>query len=248
MATIIDPLSVQSILIEMFFGDRSLATGTAFIALAKSGAPHLITNRHNFTLRRQEDGQPMFDHGGVPDQVRIWFNSKNVGYWKAGIYELYGKEGPLWKQHPIFEDKCDVVALPLVPHDELEFYPFNVHNIGQPPLKIGPSDAANIIGFPFGRAAGRLFAIWVTGFVASEMSVNYDGLPRFLIDSRTRPGQSGSPVVAIRQGTVKYANNSMGFGADAREFLGIYGGRIHPDSDIGIVWKREVIHEILDPL
>jgi len=78
--------------------------------------------------------------------------------------------------------------LDLDPHDTLP---------GQ--MKWGPSDFVNVIGFPFGWTGGGALGIWVQGAIATEPEVDYDGLPRFLIDSRTRMGQSGSPVTIYKR-------------------------------------------------
>jgi hypothetical protein len=49
-------------------------------------------------------------------------------------------------------------------------------------------------------AAGGLFALWATGFIASEPDVDINGQPVMYVDCRSRPGQSGSPVLAYRWG------------------------------------------------
>jgi len=58
----------------------------------------------------------------------------------------------------------------------------------------------SIVGFPFGITGGGGLGVWVQGTIATEPSLDFDGMPRFLIDSRTRPGQSGSPVLAYHAG------------------------------------------------
>jgi hypothetical protein len=104
-----------------------------------------------------------------------------------------------------------------------------------------------VIGFPFGITGGGLLAVWATGFVASEPSVDFDNLPVFLIDCRSRPGQSGSPVVAYRGGgavAMQGGGTSIFTGAVWR-FLGIYSGRINEQSDLGIVWKAAAVQELI---
>jgi hypothetical protein len=67
--------------------------------------------------------------------------------------------------------------------------------------------------------------------------------PVFLIDCRSRPGQSGSPVV-LHHGYHARAANSIGFRASS-ELLGVYSGRINEHSDLGRVWKSSMIVELL---
>jgi hypothetical protein len=104
----------------------------------------------------------------------------------------------------------------------------------------------SVVGFPFGLTGGGL-AVWVRGFIASEPDLDHDDLPRFLIDSRTRPGQSGSPVVYYQEGGT--VMNSMGelhmVPGIIEDFWGFYSGRINERSDLGFVWKRSALQEII---
>lgn len=81
--------------------------------------------------------------------------------------------------------------------------------------------------------------MWVQGTIATEPELDFDGLPRFLIDSRTRQGQSGSPVLAYYSGgAVPMADGSTAImGGPMEQFLGVYSGRINDQSDLGYVWK-----------
>jgi len=84
--------------------------------------------------------------------------------------------------------------------------------------------------------------------MASEPDINFGNLPVFLIDCRSRQGQSGSAVIAYRRGgMVAMANGgSAAFGGPVYKFLGIYSGRINQESDLGIVWKASAIKELID--
>lgn len=42
---------------------------------------------------------------------------------------------------------------------------------------VGPAEAVNVIGFPFGLKGPDLSAVWATGFMATEPSLDYDNLP-----------------------------------------------------------------------
>ena len=93
---------------------------------------------------------------------------------------------------------------------------------------------------------GGYYPVWATGFVASEPVIDYNELPVFLIDCRTRQGQSGSPVVKHSNGgTIRLKSGASRMGGVATTFLGIYSGRVHKDSDLGMVWKRSAIIELL---
>src|SRR5206468_3833715 len=96
-----------------------------------------------------------------------------------------------------------------------------------PRLKVGPAEGVSIVGFPFGITGGGAFAIWTRGFVASEPDVDLEDLPSFLVDARTRPGQSGSPVIAYSSGgmTTLADGSSAMFGGPVTNLLGVYSGR-----------------------
>ncbi|MBV7522282.1 serine protease [Ensifer sp. ENS12] len=244
----IEQQSVQSLFIEMYFDQTRLSTGTAFVVSAVRGNA-LITNRHNVTGRRQDNNQPLSPHGGVPNKIRVWHNAATgLGNWGSIDYPLYdNNDVPLWVEHPVLGAAADFVALPIDVPDVATVYPYDL-TAPQNGLLIRASDPLSIIGFPFGQAAGGLFGMWVTGFVASELDIDYDAKPIFLIDSRTRPGQSGSPVIAARRGMIHYKNGNINMGGEAVEFLGIYSGRINEQSDLGFVWKRSAIKELVDTL
>ncbi len=141
----------------------------------------------------------------------------------------------------------DVVALPLSELDGVAVYAYNPWNAG-PAIRCGPTDQVSIVGFPFGLAAGGLLGIWVQGTLASEPIIDYNGLPLMLVDSRTRQGQSGSPVIAHRSGGMVAMEDggSTVFNGPVTRFLGVYSGRINIESDLGFVWKMRAVIELLD--
>jgi hypothetical protein len=88
----------------------------------------------------------------------------------------------------------------------------------------------------------------VQGTVATEPSIDFQQLPCFLVDSRTRPGQSGSPVIAYHAGgAVPMQGGGVGvFAGPAQRLLGVYSGRVSEESDLGFVWKTSAVREILE--
>ncbi|MDQ7839249.1 MAG: serine protease [Thermodesulfobacteriota bacterium] len=240
--------SVKSLYIQMNFNDQELAQGTAFTINTKRG-PTLITNRHNVTGRHQHTGNPLHSTGGLPNQITIWHNSKQyLGRWVAKTEPLYEEESPRWREHPLLRDKADFVALPLTQLKDVQIFPYDPSNPGTDIL-VGMADILSVVGFPFGIRAGGSLAVWATGFMASEPDINYDELPVFLIDCRSRTGQSGSPVIAYRSGGWVATSTGGGVFKDGvYKFLGIYSGRINKESDLGMVWKTSAVKELADSL
>jgi len=218
-----------------------LGTATGFVV--ERGQPFLVTNRH---VVRGTDPRG-FDV--LPDTVLIKHNRAGaLGQYEDKAESLHDANGdPLWYEHPTLGKTVDVAALPLTNTSNVDFLPYDPWSPG-PGLPARVSDPLNIIGFPFGITVGVALGVWVRGFVASEPDIDYQNLPVFLIDSRTRKGQSGSPVIAYASGgAVPMADGRTLVGGGVMEqFFGVYSGRINAESDLGMVWKPRALREIID--
>ena len=85
------------------------------------------------------------------------------------------------------------------------------------------------------------------GWIASEPEASIDDLPLMYVDARTRKGQSGSPVIAYSPGPPHPLVGAVSMSGNPQErFVGVYSGRINKDSDIGRVWKRRALVELID--
>ncbi|MDC0611652.1 serine protease [Vibrio sp.] len=245
---IISKPSVQSLMIEMRFNETSLSTGTAFVVIGNSG-PLLITNRHNLTGRHQETDEPLSKMASIPNNIVITHNKKNMyGDFIRVIEPILDKEeNPLWIEHPVLGRQADFVALPLNELDDVDIYPYDLSNTG-PEILLAPADIISVVGFPFSIQVGNSLAVWATGFIASEPNINYNELPIFLVDCRSRQGQSGSAVIAYRHGgAVPTAEGEVTiFDNPITKFLGIYSGRVNAESDLGFVWKASAIKQLVD--
>jgi hypothetical protein len=243
---IVEDASFQALRLTLTHEKQRLGSGTGIIAQSSKG-PVLITARHNLMGRRADNGAA-FGIDFAPDEVVITHNRKGrLGEWIDVTEPLLGPNGPLWWEHPNLKGRADVAALPLTQVTDVDLYTYDLSGND---LKIAcrPSDVVSVIGFPFGLRVGGSFAIWATGFVASEPDFDFDNLPVFLIDCRTRPGQSGSAVVAYRSRGAMVAmedGSACQFDGPVQRFLGIYTGRIDDRSDIGMVWKAGAIRELL---
>ena len=231
----------------MRFNGQVLGTGTGFVANAPRG-PVLITNRHNVTGRNQETGQPLSPTGGVPNEIVIMQNRANLlGQWVSRTEPLYNINGqPLWIEHPGLGARADFVALPLTQMGDVQLYPYTL-GVGDTAILVAPAEVVSVVGFPFGLTAGGCLAVWATGFVATDHDIDYGALPVFLIDCRSRQGQSGSAVIAHRTGGAVATEQGVMVGAGVMtRFLGIYSGRINAESDLGFVWKATAIRQLVD--
>lgn len=170
------------------------------------------------------------------------------------LYEDEFHTKPTWFIHHKHGYLVDVIAIPICEKKEIpahiHLYPLNAF-----PFECEPevSDDVFILGYPFGITDPLEYPIWKKGSIATEPSIAFKGLPRMLIDTATRSGMSGSPVVIKRTGVHPSQGNDERFGT-AAGFVGVYSGRYGVEKDslnkedvqLGIVWRKEVIEEILN--
>lgn len=238
--------SVQSLYIEMVANGHTIARATAFVAQAEVGDSFLITNRHNVTGRNQETGEPLCKQtAAIPDTLRVHHNAScGLGSFVAVEVPLYIDCTPTWIEHPTLGNAADFVALRIAQTPDIELYPYRARQDAH--MQLEPAQTVSVVGFPFGERTGPSFAVWATGFVASEPEIDHGGRPVFLIDCRSRVGQSGSPVILHnRSGGVSTHENGSEVTNVLNRLLGVYSGRINEDSDLGVVWKAYALADLL---
>lgn len=229
------------------------AIGSATGTLLRHGASpaFFVTNRHVVTGLHQDSGAILSSTGAVPQSLHAMIPlAHEIGQpgWIFCQFPLYGEDGtPRWVEHPVLGAMADVVALPL-PGRFKESAPFTFDVQDRPFARVVPPDIVSVIGFPFGKTVGTFMAIWATGFVASEPSMDFEGLPIFLIDCRSRRGQSGAPVLFVHdRGPMLLVDGITRVEGTGRytQFLGVYSGRINEQSDFGRVWKPTCLAELI---
>ena len=193
---------------------------------------------------------------------------------------LYNTENhPQWLEHPKLGSNCDVIAIPIRIQQKEQTWlmqqPINSIPYNQIPVR--PGSTIFIIGFPRGITVKGL-PIWKSGYIASEpslditigknMKIDYkegrilDGytLPAFFIDSQTREGMSGAPVIASYNAGLwspsdpnnRNLNEIMKkkdfcLVGEGKQFFGCYSGRFVPNEEeaaLGLCWREGVIEEI----
>jgi hypothetical protein len=254
----IDKLSFCSVPLTFERRERGGVTGsssaTGFLWRHSAGW-FLITNWHNVTGLNPEK----IEHVGsfTPSHVtlELKFKLPNVSEgMKAGtqkvVAPLYGASGPLWLEHPT-RHKVDCVALAILISEDYDLATIPINEVQFDDIyRPSVGDDCFILGYPKGlRGAGNT-PIWKRGSIASEPGLDFRGDPMVLVDSATRPGMSGSPVIARQvgihmRGAELSPDTIIGV---AQCFLGIYSGRTDDDElgvQIGRVWKAPVIDEIV---
>ncbi len=242
--------SVASLLVKPQAREHHLATATGFVVMFEGDA-YLVTNFHVVSGRNGETGETLDKQTAAwPDRLVIMHNSQERAgdpwVWLERTELLYEDGGnPRWLEHPVHGSRVDVVALRLSDLGGVAVHPYDPWRAQHAMTPMAHS--LSIVGFPFGVSYGGSLAIWVQGFIATERVVDFGNLPRFLVDSRTRRGQSGSPVI-FYAGTGTYTDVNRSTCVEVGEYLefvGVYSGRINEQSDLGFVWKASALQEIL---
>lgn len=246
-------LTTQQLAIGFTETDIIFSTASGFV-FSHNDKYYLITNWHNVTGHDPLTGKPLSVHAGIPNIFLTYFRIKNgngqAQLEKIFLYEDQELTKPKWLVHPVHKEKVDVVAIELETKSEFIYTSINKSDFDNNiPPEIG--DDCFIIGYPFEDFRYLGLPIWKRASIATEPTVNEDQLPKILVDTATRPGLSGSPVVYQRTGihNVKdgVLTNDTLIGR-IRGFLGVYSGRIGKGeihAQLGIVWKSKVIEEII---
>ncbi len=247
--------TTQQIAIGFSETDIIFSTASGFIYF-HNDKYYLITNWHNVTGRNPLTGEPLSEnHAGIPNifltYIRIKDGNGQSRLEKLFLYEDEDLTKPKWLIHPLYNENVDVVAIELKLNDELIYSAINKSDFDNNiPPEVG--DDCFVVGYPFVDFRYLGLPIWKKASIATEPTVNEDQLPKILIDTATRPGLSGSPVIYQRTGIHnvkdgKFSDDSL-IGR-IRGFLGVYSGRIGKDeihAQLGIVWKGTVIEEIIN--
>ncbi|MEZ8231835.1 serine protease [Vibrio splendidus] len=247
----INPLSISSVFIEMKYNDEVLGVGTAFY-YKKDDKLYLLSNWHNYSGRNPETKRPIHSQAALPNQIKV-YSYKVLGEsieLNEQTYPLQDENGDsLWYEHGELGSKVDVAALPIN-------IDFEVLDINEAINEIDPYDNRAleigenlfVLGYPFGISGGSYFPIWKSASIASEPEIDCDSLPLFYIDTATREGMSGSPVVKYKDRPVSLISNDRKVSSFA-EFVGVYSGRIIPkdliEVQLGKVWKASCIDKVL---
>lgn len=218
----------------------------------------LITNWHVVSGRNSETNECLSPTCAVPNTlvIRLHKQTEFIEFEQLEV-SLFNDEGaPIWLEHPLHGGLIDVVAIPLALPEHL--LALDIEQFIEPmneSTEEAVTDDVFILGFPFGLSAGGIFPIWKRATIASEPALEISGLPKMFVDTASRAGMSGSPVVLFQNRPVTLIRSSpidpeqKQFSRHRMKLVGVYSGRIGADdtsqrAQLGIVWRRRVIDEI----
>lgn len=230
-----------------------------------AGQQYLITNWHNVTGRDPATGQPVALDCVVPSFIRAHFlrlhaTENGPAFAPVDTFPLdipiRDARDPCWIMHESGQ-VIDVAAVAL-PNDERRYVIPMVDVVEEfnPQLEIG--EELFILGFPRGLRPIGNPPIWKRASIATEPLWLANEEHCFWVDSATREGMSGSPVIAR---ALSAEDNARHIGNEPLKhdtlivfkkpvaLVGVYSGRIGVrdalEAQIGKVWRAAVIQEML---
>jgi hypothetical protein len=254
------PESLRAVYVEMLYSPDGreatkdsdlfmLAKGTGFFYRV-DGQIYLVTARHNFSGKHWETDEYLRSTYRVaPTHVAVGFRATTpTQVYKTGfqvpvqqylINLIDDAWKPIWREHPRFGRSIDVAAIPFeVPTDRgdllLDAWE-EAAPASDPTSKLWVSQQVAVVGYPYGLRGSFDLPLWSNGIIASEPALLHiyrdNEYPLFLIDARGRTGNSGSPVLTVRQplGLTK-ENGKWEIAVGPRfHLVGVYTGRVPED-------------------
>ena len=200
----INPYSLASYYVELYYGDDKIGNATCFFTERQSQL-YLVTNLHVVTGIDTDTRAYLDNKGRFPQKMRIFLPQvenaalafTDDGYFEIELYD--NDEVPLWYELKINDKRVDIAVMPI--NKEINGYYETIESAAEPYNDSVPFEIASdiyVVGFPFGRIGGVL-PIWKRASVASEPEVDIDNMPYFFADTASRSGMSGSPVIYYSQ-------------------------------------------------
>jgi hypothetical protein len=215
---------------------------------------YLITNWHVVAARHTQTGHHLLKGGTRPSHLAAQFNLKvfDFGKEELRIPIRDADDNPLWRVHLTHTEhkRIDIVAIDLgSSNQERPFAVYPINDLARDRLKIEIGMDIFILGYPFG-AKPPGFPVWKRGSIASEPDLVRLTDGYYLVDTASRPGMSGSPVI-VRSWSGHMEQPVVRGSSDRpfNRFIGVYSGRLpagSSEAQIGMVWHESYIDDIID--
>jgi hypothetical protein len=248
----LDYLSLCVTPLRLFSGDHPLSNATGYF-YSHDGAIWLVSNWHVYAGRNPRTGQPLSKTGATPDRVEYW-TGRHV---KDDYYEWDQRWEPLvsasgdaqWRQHPSHGQNVDVAALSLGARPEFADLAINTQRDYFAPTVLRMGAEVFLLGYPLAIEGNGKSPIWKRGSLATFPEGELAGRKAYLIDSATREGMSGAPVIFPETMLM-----NMHYGGIRTEIAryrlgGTYSGRFEKKDELGaslaVAWHSAYLDEIL---
>ncbi len=245
----LDQFTLTTVPLEQYFNDTRLGQGTGFMWKIQEQY-YLVTAWHVLSMRDFFTGCNLRDDAGRPNTLRTLFNIQTGSFdkqrWDIRIRD--DDDRPLWLVHPVRRVDVAVLPVPFKPEELIiALYPLNLLAVARLRIEIGME--VFVLGYPF-EIKPPAYPVWKRGSIASEPQLARLTNDYMLVDTASRPGMSGAPVIRrswtnhlVEPGVVALVDTPL------NKFIGVYSGRIptdHPhEAQIGLVWDGSVLDEII---
>jgi S1-C subfamily serine protease len=247
--TTLDPFTLAAVPLEQYFEETRLGHGTGFM-WKKENQFYMVTNWHVLSMQDFFTRANLRPDAGRPNILRTLFNVQAGSFdkqrWDIRIRDEHGK--PMWLVHPSRRVDVAVLPIPFKPEELIiSLYPLNL--LANARLRIEVGMEVFVLGYPFGIKPPA-YPVWKRGSIASEPQLARLTTDYILVDTASRPGMSGAPVIRrswsnhmVEPGFIAVVDTPV------NTFIGIYSGRVptdHPhEAQIGLVWSEYLIDEII---
>lgn len=260
--------SLASYYLELYYIDKTTneekkAAGATGFFIRQNNQDYFVTNYHVLSGKNSEDGT----FNAEPETLRIYLPKKQEEnfIYDGGKYveiKLIDENViPIWYEHPSTKNEIKKIDIAVIPAFKLQIpddFGYETINELEEPFNenttIAVADDVFVLGFPL-EIFGGFLPIWKKGTVAFEPNIEIDELPKIYLDTATREGMSGSPVIYIKQRGVSLVESSTNkFSRNYTKFIGVYSSRIGVQKDeskallaqLGLVWKANALEEIIN--
>lgn len=241
----IDSYSLATVHLEIRSKLGVLSEATGFF-WDFEGQRYLVTNWHCLSGRDVFTRAPLAGWA-EPTSVKVSWPEPGAFLFVHSIeIELRDANGlPRWFVHPHLGSAVDIAAV-AVPDQIAREVPA-IFDLPREQLMIRVGMDVFVLGYPYGLRSTNL-PIWKRGSLASEPQALTQDQPYRLIDTASRPGMSGAPVIRRSWGYHEMESGDFLGGESALTMMiGIYSGRVASkdvlDAQLGIVWPLELVIE-----
>lgn len=253
-----DMFSRCAVPLTLHCNGHEFATASGFF-WAHEGRIFLISNWHVFSGREPWNGQPKNSQLAVPDVIGVTYYHGRTGDLCTIRISVLHEDKPVWIQHEKYGQNVDVAAIDVTDEvadsltyetgEENKLFCINtLPQIDEAYLRV--TDDLYILGFPLGLRPTAALPIWKRASVASEPDFPVNGLSCFYVDTASREGMSGAPVL-LRATSYQTKTASRTRLPGITQFVGVYSGRAtgrDHEAQLGLIWKKELLDEILQAL
>lgn len=274
-------ISSSIVHLTMRFNETNLSTGTGFIYQSGDyyyivTAWHNLTGLHSELMipLSKNGGIP----NNLIASVAFYSNSHVARL--PIIIPLVDTDKSLFMVHPKRWPRIDVAVIPFNPKSDYDLdFELDDNNKTRVPLSsiesalalcpiqqyllpnkglsqqwlssVDVTEELFIPGYPLNIHDYYSQPVWKRATIASSVQRGWNSEPKFLIDTASKNGMSGSPVIFYNtNGTLKIRETTYLLSGQAAILAGVYVGRLgvshEVDPQIGVVWHQSVIDEIIN--